>query len=126
MRDGIRGIGLGLGRFEKSGSPGRARTADLMINSHPLYQLSYRGVEVPYINYLARVSQDLSTYFFMLFNNLTGFGLCLLNPHKGRDAAGDLVASVGEKLFRFVVGAMPRVGDILNAIRIQHQRCRGA
>ena len=27
----------------KYGSPGRARTADLMINSHPLYQLSYRG-----------------------------------------------------------------------------------
>ena len=26
------------------GSPGRARTADLVINSHPLYQLSYRGM----------------------------------------------------------------------------------
>ena len=26
------------------GSPGRARTADLVINSHPLYQLSYRGI----------------------------------------------------------------------------------
>ena len=25
------------------GSPGRARTADLVINSHPLYRLSYRG-----------------------------------------------------------------------------------
>ena len=29
---------------EKFGSPGRARTADLVINSHPLYQLSYRGL----------------------------------------------------------------------------------
>lgn len=28
-----------------NGSPGRARTADLVINSHPLYQLSYRGSE---------------------------------------------------------------------------------
>jgi hypothetical protein len=28
-----------------NGSPGRARTADLVINSHPLYQLSYRGIE---------------------------------------------------------------------------------
>jgi len=28
-----------------SGSPGRARTADLVINSHPLYRLSYRGRE---------------------------------------------------------------------------------
>ena len=27
----------------KSGSPGRARTSDPMINSHLLYQLSYRG-----------------------------------------------------------------------------------
>ena len=28
----------------ENGSPGRARTADLVINSHPLYQLSYRGI----------------------------------------------------------------------------------
>jgi hypothetical protein len=28
-----------------NGSPGRARTADLVINSHPLYRLSYRGSE---------------------------------------------------------------------------------
>lgn len=27
----------------KNGSPGRARTADPMINSHLLYRLSYRG-----------------------------------------------------------------------------------
>ena len=30
--------------FHLFGSPGRARTADLMINSHPLYRLSYRGL----------------------------------------------------------------------------------
>ena len=30
--------------LERSGSPGRARTADLVINSHPLYRLSYRGI----------------------------------------------------------------------------------
>ena len=30
--------------FPLFGSPGRARTADLMINSHPLYRLSYRGI----------------------------------------------------------------------------------
>ncbi len=29
---------------QRYGSPGRARTADLVINSHPLYQLSYRGI----------------------------------------------------------------------------------
>ncbi len=28
---------------ETFGSPGRTRTCDLVINSHPLYQLSYRG-----------------------------------------------------------------------------------
>ena len=26
------------------GSPGRTRTADKVVNSHPLYQLSYRGI----------------------------------------------------------------------------------
>ena len=30
-----------LGRI---GSPGRTRTCDLVINSHPLYRLSYRGI----------------------------------------------------------------------------------
>ena len=28
----------------ENGSSGRARTADLVVNSHPLYQLSYRGM----------------------------------------------------------------------------------
>ncbi len=27
-----------------NGSPGRTRTADKVVNSHPLYQLSYRGM----------------------------------------------------------------------------------
>ena len=27
-----------------AGSPGRTRTADKVVNSHPLYQLSYRGI----------------------------------------------------------------------------------
>ncbi len=27
-----------------SGSPGRTRTSDQLINSQPLYQLSYRGM----------------------------------------------------------------------------------
>jgi len=31
-------------KFMFSGSPGRTRTADLVINSHPLYRLSYRGM----------------------------------------------------------------------------------
>lgn len=30
--------------YEAIGSPGRARTADLVVNSHPLYRLSYRGI----------------------------------------------------------------------------------
>jgi hypothetical protein len=29
--------------FSKGGSPGRTRTSDQLINSQPLYQLSYRG-----------------------------------------------------------------------------------
>ena len=31
--------------FEENGSPSRTRTYDPMINSHLLYQLSYRGTE---------------------------------------------------------------------------------
>lgn|GEM_PF-6586054 len=31
-----------IGRFS-SGSPGRTRTSDRVVNSHLLYQLSYRG-----------------------------------------------------------------------------------
>ena len=27
----------------RNGSPGRTRTSDMVVNSHPLYQLSYRG-----------------------------------------------------------------------------------
>ena len=30
------------------GSPGRTRTADKVVNSHLLYQLSYRGIEPVY------------------------------------------------------------------------------
>ena len=30
---------------KENGSLGRARTADLVINSHPLYQLSYQGID---------------------------------------------------------------------------------
>ena len=30
--------------LEKNGSPGRTRTTDKLINSQPLYQLSYRGM----------------------------------------------------------------------------------
>jgi hypothetical protein len=29
--------------LDKVGSSGRTRTSDLVVNSHPLYQLSYRG-----------------------------------------------------------------------------------
>ena len=30
--------------ISKVGSPGRTRTSDMVVNSHPLYQLSYRGI----------------------------------------------------------------------------------
>ena len=51
---GEQGLGQGVdhalqGRAARAdfgiGSPGRARTADPVINSHLLYQLSYRGIE---------------------------------------------------------------------------------
>ena len=37
-------LGAASCKFLIFGSPGRARTADLVINSHPLYRLSYRGM----------------------------------------------------------------------------------
>jgi hypothetical protein len=40
--------------LQKFGSPGRTRTADQVVNSHPLYRLSYRGmifILVFYFNY---------------------------------------------------------------------------
>ena len=37
-------IAIYFGAFlSRNGSPGRTRTADQVVNSHPLYQLSYRG-----------------------------------------------------------------------------------
>jgi hypothetical protein len=39
-----RGVGLISQPLVFSGSPGRTRTADQVVNSHPLYLLSYRGV----------------------------------------------------------------------------------
>ncbi len=38
--------GLRLKAFLEFGSPARTRTTDPMINSHLLYQLSYRGMQV--------------------------------------------------------------------------------
>jgi hypothetical protein len=65
--------GLHLQALVSFGSPGRARTADLMINSHPLYRLSYRGInflsssmarperfELPTARFVAEYSIQLS------------------------------------------------------------------
>jgi hypothetical protein len=41
------------------GSSGRARTADLVINSHPLYQLSYRGLGTAHLTYVMNIGQPL-------------------------------------------------------------------
>jgi hypothetical protein len=40
----------------KSGSPSRTRTYDLLINSQPLYQLSYRGPLAQQANYSRTVT----------------------------------------------------------------------
>ncbi len=44
----VSALGLGQARSAcptaASGSPGRTRTSDMVVNSHPLYRLSYRGV----------------------------------------------------------------------------------
>lgn len=47
------------------GSPGRTRTADLMINSHPLYRLSYRGIKanLKWILACGQVTRDKKSSF---------------------------------------------------------------
>src|SRR5664279_23086 len=40
------------------GSPARTRTTDMVINSHPLYRLSYWGIR---INYLACIRLSVKT-----------------------------------------------------------------
>lgn len=42
------------------GSPGRTRTSDKVVNSHPLYQLSYRGTKISILIFvkLRLVSDD--------------------------------------------------------------------
>ncbi len=42
------------GPFLNSGSPGRIRTADKVVNSHLLYQLSYRGTTLSQLSNIIR------------------------------------------------------------------------
>lgn len=49
-----------------SGSLGRARTADLMINSHPLYRLSYQGMR----RNLKTIPLDRQVYLELFFYSL--------------------------------------------------------
>ena len=53
------------GRPVESGSPGRTRTSDMVVNSHPLYQLSYRGTFYGYTKTeeVQQVLAVLSGYF---------------------------------------------------------------
>jgi hypothetical protein len=63
------------------GSPGRARTADLMINSHPLYRLSYRGMRghlksilcMDQVQAVIFIFSKLSLLFFFLFKAFESF-----------------------------------------------------
>ena len=45
------------------GSPNRARTCDIMINSHALCQLSYRGIILIYVNIII--------YYYNIINLIT-------------------------------------------------------
>ena len=64
------------------GSPNRTRTYNLVVNSHPLYRLSYRGSNASYIP-KTRCNCKRFFYFFIIicnffppiFNDLIGIGL---------------------------------------------------
>ena len=59
----------------KFGSPGRTRTADQMVNSHPLYQLSYRGVLLLPLLYQMVNSDSIGTLPIELQRNPVQTGL---------------------------------------------------
>jgi hypothetical protein len=48
---------LRLTAFLRYGSPGRTRTSDQLVNSQPLYRLSYRGIMLKIIPYSADSSR---------------------------------------------------------------------
>ena len=65
------------------GSPGRTRTADKVVNSHLLYQLSYRGIEPvhqPVLDWgrinrkrlLSKIHLRVNKYFQTIFRPLFG------------------------------------------------------
>ena len=56
----------------KYGSPGRARTSDPMINSHLLYQLSYRGNEACMVLMHRRLVNCFSVTKWWIYGQLTG------------------------------------------------------
>ncbi len=62
----------------KIGSPGRTRTSDRVVNSHLLYQLSYRGSVLGTAGYVAKTCaafQPIMTFFSKKFFSLTGDGM---------------------------------------------------
>ncbi len=60
--------------FVLFGSSGRARTADLVINSHPLYQLSYRGMyRGAYTNQLSVRGQGYGEKSFKFIDPLSAW-----------------------------------------------------
>ena len=58
------------------GSPGRTRTSDPMINSHLLYQLSYRGITDFNITYIiTQLSGNVKYLFYINKNKLVDIEL---------------------------------------------------
>jgi hypothetical protein len=73
---------------KENGSPGRARTADLVINSHPLYQLSYRGIEnlqaAHHTGWRGFRSTAYLCVFPVVYEQLTGFPSQRVQVSRGR------------------------------------------
>ena len=68
--------------FASNGSPGRTRTADQVVNSHPLYQLSYRG----------KYNKTLSEFSFHV-NQIVRAGSVSENSFLTREAVTSNLAS---------------------------------
>ncbi len=71
----------------KNGSPGRPRTSDLVVNSHPLYPLSYRGALLllhniglynPDVNPLFSFNTWWTPWCFLIYSSNFSTGILLV------------------------------------------------
>ena len=94
--------------FLKIGSPGRTRTSDMVVNSHPLYQLSYRGIFLAGYSNQGSKLQVLrcicSIVFMQLLQRVSLLAPSLILPHHNSGLLASLQSSLCKLACRSVRG----------------------